>query len=655
MTKAFESYEAIMNYPEGDRLRAWLLDYEGLHFSIGMNGADLIKWKEEEGKYVYSNNLWQSWFEEVSILENEKWTKRYVYAKNINKIQRHKRRLVIEFDNEEKSKIPAYIEAVKKKLKDINAGFIVSTHKGKSDYIWVEFTRELTSEEAKTFLIWIAPEGSEIDLNFCSDNKRFPILFAEHWKYRTIEEPIEYFLGDQIDYDNLGIKRAKGKKKNIRGYQTFKNENIEFDYDTIKPKKEITNLADLKEIIMQHFPSIWFEVKACLSVFASMSLNCLNGCPSLTLVGSPSGEKTTALSFFYGHNHSYLSDDFTPRAFVSHSVNVKEKELEKIDLLPKIRNKVLISPELAPLFEAPKDKLLDNFSILTRVLDGEGLNRDTGTHGHRGYSGDYKFGWLGATTPLKASVWSVMGKIGNRLFFLNMSEKNRSDEDYLQMFSEQEYQEKVKICRGAILNFLDNHFKKYPIRSLEWNNKKDTLLLPEIIRYAKLLSKCRATLMTWKSEKGEYEYNFPIIEEPPRAINCLYIFSKGHALINDRTFLKSEDIEIPRRVCFSSMPHDRFELLKLLIKHEGRLSTEAIQKELMCSDETARRTMKIFEILGVVEVKNLPVGYGRPMNFIEIKPEFKELLQATQDRNNVENNKPQENGGVFDIPNPKLN
>lgn len=424
---------------------------------------------------------------------------------------------------------------------------------------------------------------------------------------------------------------------------------IKFDYDKYKPEKEIETLEELREVIVKYFPSVWVEVEACLSVAASLSLKNLNGCPSLNLVGNPSGEKTTVLSFFYGHSNTYLSDDFTPRAFVSHAVNVNKEELENIDLLPKIKNKVLISPELAPLFEAPKDKLLDNFAILTRVLDGEGLNRDTGSCGHRGYSGDYKFAWLGATTPLRASVWNIMGKIGNRLFFLNMSEKNRSDEDYLKMFSEQEYQEKVMTCRGAVLNFLDNHFKKYPIRSLEWNNKDDVFILPDIIKYAKLLSKCRGTLMTWKSEeKGEYEYNFPIIEEPPRAINSLYNIAKGHALINGRTFLKSEDKEIPRRVCFSSMPHDRNEFLKLLMKHEGKLTTDIIEKELLCSKDTALRTMKIFEILGVVEVKNLPIGYGRPLKYVEIKPEFLELLKHTQVENFAINSKSQENNTISD-------
>lgn len=425
---------------------------------------------------------------------------------------------------------------------------------------------------------------------------------------------------------------------------------IKFEFDSIN--SDVKNLQQLEKIIKENFPSIWFETTACLSLFASLSLKNLNGCPSLNLVGNPSGEKTTVLSFFYNHNLSYVSDDFTPRAFVSHSANIKKEELADVDLLPKIKNRVLISPELAPLFEAPKEKLLDNFSILVRVLDGEGLNRDSGTHGHRGYSGDYKFCWLGATTPLKAHVWNVMGKIGNRLFFLNMRDKNRSGEDYLEMFRSKSYEEKIKICRGAVKNFLDEHFKKFPVRSLEWDAEGDIFLLPEIIKYAKFLSKLRGSLMLWKSEEqGKYEFNFPIIEEPPRAINALYNLAKGHAIINGRRFLRSEDLEIVRAVAFSSMPHDRVEFLKLLGKHEGKLTTSQIQNELNCSDETARKTMNVFKILGIVDIKNIQVDYsgtGRPMSYIEIKEEFRELLKHTQVLNGLENYKPAENGGVSD-------
>lgn len=426
-----------------------------------------------------------------------------------------------------------------------------------------------------------------------------------------------------------------------------------FDFPIKNPIYQIENLSQLQKIILDNFPSVWFETKVCLSACATLSLKDLNGCPSLNLVGNPSGEKTTVLSFFYGQDKTYISDDFTPRAFVSHSANVSEDELEEVDLLPKIQDRVLITPELAPLFEAPKDKLIENFATLTRVLDGEGLNRDSGVHGHRGYCGDYKFVWLGATTPLRSSVWSIMGKIGNRLFFLNMRDKNRTNEDYLIMFSGQSYEERIKICRGAVRNFLDNLFKKGGIRKLEWSAKQDILLLPEIIKYAKFLSRLRASLMTWKGEeKGEYEYSFPIVEEPPRAINSLYNLAKGHALINGRNFLKKEDIAVVRAVCFSSMPHDRYKFLQLLAKHEGKLTTQQIEKELGCSTQTATRTMKTFEILEIVKIKSLTIDYqgtGRPMNYIEINPEFNELLNCTQEENNGINSKLQENDVISDV------
>ena len=447
----------------------------------------------------------------------------------------------------------------------------------------------------------------------------------KEWKAK-IREAKQILEEDKVD-DSSDLIMSEEKKS-----EPYKKP--EFNFEEVKPEEEIMTLEQLEKVIKKNFPSIWFEVKACLSTSSTISLKNLNGCPSLTLIGSPSGEKTTALSFFYGQNETYISDDFTPKAFVSHSANVGAEELESIDLLPKLKNKVLITPELAPLFEAQKEKLLDNFAMLTRVLDVEGLNRDSGTHGHRGYSGDYKFVWLGASTPLRASVWNIMGKIGNRLFFLNMKDKNRSDNDYLEMFRGRAYEEKVKECRGAVKNFLDNLFKQNGIRSLEWGAEGDILLLPEIIKYAKFLSKLRGSLMTWKSEDREsYEYNFPIIEEPPRAINSLYNLAKGHALINGRRFLKSEDLEIVKAVCFSSMPHDRCEFLKLLARHEGKLTTGQIEKELNCSKDTALRTMKIFEILGVVTIKSIDIevnSSGRPMQYIEIKPEFNELLDYTQ-------------------------
>ncbi len=43
-------------------------------------------------------------------------------------------------------------------------------------------------------------------------------------------------------------------------------------------------------------------------------------------------------------------DNFTPKSFVSHAASVAQDKLGEIDLLPKIRNKTMLTKELAPLF-----------------------------------------------------------------------------------------------------------------------------------------------------------------------------------------------------------------------------------------------------------------------------------------------------------------
>ena len=456
--------------------------------------------------------------------------------------------------------------------------------------------------------------------------------------------------------EKISRKQAEAKLKEIVGIEKQKEE-IKFEFEDLKPDKEIKNIIHLKEIICKYFPDSWFEFKACLATYCTLALKNLNGCPTLILVGMPSSEKTTDESFFYNSLLSYVSDEFSPRSFVSHAAAVKKEDLGKIDLLPRIKNKCLITPELAPLFEAPKEKLVENLSILTRILDGEGYNKDTGMQGHRGYSGDYKFAWLGATTPLRNNFWNVAGKIGNRLFFLNMSSKNRSSDDYLKIFTADEaYEEKVKICRGATKSFIENFFKKYKVRSLSWDNKQDIFVLKSIINYAELLAKLRGSLVSWKSkeDRGEYEHTFPIIEEPPRAINALINFARGHALANGRDFLNSEDLELVRRICMSSMPYDRFKFLELLLKHERRLTTEVIEDKLNCSKDTALRTMNVFKVLGVVDTKNISLGDGRPMYYVELKEEFNDLFNHTQGLNSEINPKSLKNNPVCDKINPEI-
>ena len=100
------------------------------------------------------------------------------------------------------------------------------------------------------------------------------------------------------------------------------------------------------------------------------------------MIGVPSSGKTTVLNFLRGADEiTYFSDKFTPRSFMSHYSNKNGEDLEKLDLLKRIIKKCFIVPDLGVIFGKRKDDVQESLSILTRVLDGDGLTSDSGTHG----------------------------------------------------------------------------------------------------------------------------------------------------------------------------------------------------------------------------------------------------------------------------------
>ncbi len=206
---AFEWYEKINTLPTDiQKHREILKQYEGIPFSKASNGIHSMKWKEEQVKYSDSK-----------------------YSQDINCIGRKKDRLVVEFDEVEgePSNAEESLELSKKTLEHYGIGYIQSTHNSKnSDYLWIEFTREITEDEAKDFLAWICPEGSRIDINFCNDKKVFPVLYAKHWKYSGIRElPIEFFKGRKIDLDACKIPKQNVKVVSRVGVDGFKYETYE--------------------------------------------------------------------------------------------------------------------------------------------------------------------------------------------------------------------------------------------------------------------------------------------------------------------------------------------------------------------------------------------------------------------------------------------
>lgn len=371
-------------------------------------------------------------------------------------------------------------------------------------------------------------------------------------------------------------------------------------------------LARLRRTVSEAFPKIHDETIACLAVTATLLLEDQQNPVALNFEGPPSSQKTTLLDCFdaAGVDKVYRSDKFTPKAFVSHAAAIKRDKLDEVDLLPRIRHRLLLVPELAPLFGLRNEDLLENFAILTRVLDGAGLSTDSGIHGQRGYIGDYLFAWLGATTPIEHRVWKTMGKLGSRFLFLEMPDNEQSDADLVRdLAGGASYRERVDTCREEVACFLETLWADCGgVRSVRWDRESDPEpVMLRIAAYAKVLCRLRGTISVWREGSGDddvYNFSTPVIEQPHRAMSLLYALARGHALIHGRRQVTTSDLPLVARAALESTPNDRRAVVHQLLKHEGVVTTANVQTALRCSSPTARAILETLEKLGLGEFVN---------------------------------------------------
>jgi hypothetical protein len=92
---------------------------------------------------------------------------------------------------------------------------------------------------------------------------------------------------------------------------------------------EQVTVEQVRSTIEKNFPGLWHAVEVGYSVCASLLLRDNANPVAVIYVGGPSSSKTTVADLFADHPLCYVSDNFTPAAFVSHAANVKKKPLPK--------------------------------------------------------------------------------------------------------------------------------------------------------------------------------------------------------------------------------------------------------------------------------------------------------------------------------------
>lgn len=389
------------------------------------------------------------------------------------------------------------------------------------------------------------------------------------------------------------------------------------------PEKPVT-FDEWKNIVSTNFPDLRFAAETAMSSLSQFLIKDITNPFALVLVDVPSSGKTIAINFFDPIPElTYPTDKFTPASFVSNAANVPKEMLAEVDLLPRIQYRMFLIRDFATLFSKRDEDLNELLGILTRVLDGEGLNTDSGVHGQRQYNGEYLFMLLGASTPIPPRVMKVMGNLGSRIFFLSINSKGKSEEDLAVQIADQSYKEKERTCRIATRDFLYGLWNTYP-SGVDWNRKGDDAGLTTIIaRCAKLLASLRGVINVWQDDfNNEFKYGIPVIERPDRLNQLFYNLARGHALVSGRTQIAEEDLRAIVELCVDGAPSGRAKLFRKLVEHGGNMATSEIERELNCSKPTALKEMKTLQILGVCSLREDTGGD----NEISLSEDFKWFL-----------------------------
>lgn len=395
--------------------------------------------------------------------------------------------------------------------------------------------------------------------------------------------------------------------------------------ETDSPDYEDVSLDDVREIVVEKFDSeMWHLTEALLSAHATLLIERVKNCTGFIVVGPSGTGKTTALRFFEGlEEQVYRTDSATNASIVSHDASLTEEELSDVDLLPRMKHKTVTWRDMSTFFSGEKATIRERMSLMADVMDGDGFSKDSGSHGRRGYRGDYRFTFLGASTPLSPRAWEVMGHTGFRFVFYHLNAEENDFEQALDELSEgildktgesEEYHEKVEACRNRVHDFLRGLWDEHGgAKAVDADFSLTEEAVQSLAKLAWIVKFSRAPLR---------EDDEPAREGEKRVTAILRDIARGRALLEGRTEIDVDDVMVSARISLSTMPRKRRPIIQALFDpaNDGTLTTSEVV-DLGPSRPTAIERMKLIDTLGIAEFVE-DEDDGRQPKRLELNPEF---------------------------------
>jgi hypothetical protein len=272
-----------------------------------------------------------------------------------------------------------------------------------------------------------------------------------------------------VNAEDLSKSKFKEDVTNLRN--EFKQSDTTFqNWQLIIAEK----YENLRKVTVKYYPEAWSFLEFCLAVKSILNIEDITLPFMGVILAAPASMKTMVIQLFRKYPASFYSDNFTANSLVSHNSAFTEEQLQKVDMLPKMKDKLVLTPELAPIFTSKEDDLQKILGIITRILDGHGFESDSGAQGHRHY-GDTMFVWIGAAVEIPFRVWKVLGSLGHKIYFLRPQLSEKTTEQLKQIAKTNDFGTKFRGIEDALLDYL-KYFDAAPESPQEIQTDKNGII-----------------------------------------------------------------------------------------------------------------------------------------------------------------------------------
>lgn len=391
---------------------------------------------------------------------------------------------------------------------------------------------------------------------------------------------------------------------------------------------------NLKKLTEEKIPGLWAPLEFMISI------KCILNTKNITLpvigiiLGPPSSLKSVAVNMPKGARDTFALDSFSPKSFVSHNSNLTEEQLQEIDLLPKIKNRLFLVPELSPLFTSKEEDLENIIGMIIRIGDCEGYTSASGSKGVRGYEGPIMFCWVGAAVDIPYKIHRMLSRLGPKLYFFRMPIAVVDEDSLLEEMRLNNFKDRVREVKKALFDYFEScpnmEVDPESIPKFDWDTEDRTQEQAQrcIMYLAELLAYLRGTVSTWETgdtQGLDYAYASRNVENIKRATTQLQNLSIAHALSQGREYITTKD-DIPfiiKVVLSGAASIERVKVLNLLISgnKEDKHTAKQIAEEIGTSINTAKKTMAEFKALGLVDLEELG-NQGEPLIQIRLKDDL---------------------------------